>query len=125
VPEQVLSIVVMGEAKHPEREAFVDRKFVAKLSESPVFSFVTMEYADQVERWVDETGAVVGAVAERGRGASALGPGLEGVAAEGWTKVEYTQFVVIAFVDPEGKLLKAKEEEEKRLAAGTGAGPQP
>ena len=49
----------------------------------------------------------------------------EGVAPEGLTKVEYTQFVVQAFVDPEGKLTKAIEDEQKRLSEVGRMGLQP
>jgi len=126
MPEQVLSVVIMGEAKHPDREAFVDREFVSKLSESPVFSFVKMKYSGQVQRWVDETGTVVGDVAQRGRGGALMGRGVaEGAAPEGLTKVDYTQFVIQAFVDPEGKLKKAVEDEKKRMAEMPRMGPQP
>ena len=124
MPEEVLSVVVMGEAKHPDREAFVDREFVSKLNESPVFSFVKMKYSGQVQRWLDETGTVVGETSERGRG-GAIEALTGGVVPEGYQKVEYTQFVVQAFVDPEGKLVKAVEDEQKRMAEVARMGPQP
>lgn len=123
MPEQVLSVVVMGEAKHPERAAFVDREFVSKLNESPVFSFVRMVYSELELRWVDSAGRVVGVVVEGRPGLSAPVSGRG--ALEDLKQVEYTQFVVRAFVDPEGKLATAVEEERKRLTEAARMRPQP
>ena len=123
MPEQVLSVVVMGEAKHPERAAFVDREFVSKLNESPVFSFAKMVYSELEVRWVDSAGRVVGVVVE---GRPDTGVPMSGRAAlEDLRKVEYTQFVVRVFVDLEGKLAAAVEEERKRLTEAARMGPQP
>ncbi len=123
MPEQVLSVVVMGEAKHPERAAFVDREFVSKLNESPVLSFAKMVYSELEVRWVDSAGRVVGVVVEGrpGTGVPMSGRG----APEDLKKVEYTQFVVQVFVDLEGKLAAAVEEERKRLTEAARMGPQP
>jgi len=115
MPEQVLSVVVMGEAKHPERAAFVDREFVSKLNESPVFSFARMVYSELELRWVDSAGRVVGVVVEGRPGALRPGTASGGEALEDLKKVEYTRFVVRAFVDPEGKLAAAVEDQRKRL----------
>jgi len=123
MPEQVLSVVVMGEAKHPERAAFVDREFVSKLNESPVFSFARMVYSELELRWVDSAGRVVGVVVEGRPGVSAPVSGRG--ALEDLKQVEYTQFVVRAFVDPEGKLDAAVEEERKRLTEAARMRPQP
>lgn len=123
MPEQVLSVVVMGEAKHPERAAFVDREFVSKLNESPVLSFAKMVYSELEVRWVDSAGRVVGVVVE---GRPGMGVPMSGRGApEDLKKVEYTQFVVQVFVDPEGKLAAAVEEERKRLTEAVRMGPQP
>lgn len=130
VPEPVLRVVVMGEAKHPERESYVDQAFVSELNKSDLFSYVSIVYADTVRKWVDSSGRVVALVAEtRGPGVRPTAPeappaaGGAPTAPEELRQEEYTQFVVQVFVDPEGKLPKAVAE-QKRLMQISLSAPQ-
>jgi hypothetical protein len=114
-PDRVLSVVVMGETKHPQQAAYVYREYVEKLNESEILSFAKMVHSSQMIRLMDSTGQVYGTMYP-GRERGPAGTVLErrGVAeVSDLVRVEYTQFVAQAFVDPEGKLGAAIEEQEK------------
>jgi hypothetical protein len=118
MPDQVLSITILGEAKHPDRAAFVDREYVSKLNSSGFLSFTKLLFSTRALRWVDGTGQIVGVVAEGGAGGGPTTPGgPESVVPADWKQVEVTQFVVQTFVDTDGKLAKAVAELEKLFSA--------
>jgi type IV pilus assembly protein PilM len=118
MPDQVLSITILGEAKHPDRAAFVDREYVSKLNSSGLLSFAKLLFSTRALRWVDGTGQIVGVVAEGGAGGGPTTPGgPESVVPADWKQVEVTQFVVQTFVDTDGKLAKAVAELEKLFSA--------
>jgi hypothetical protein len=130
----VLSVVIAGEAKHPDRAFFVDREYVSKLNSSGFFSFARLRSSNTAYRWVDAAGQIVGVAtapgAPGGPPAAAGIPGIpggpEGVVPPELKQVEVTQFRVQAFVDTEGKLAKAVEELQKLYSTSAAtAAPQP
>jgi len=125
VPDQVLSVVVSGEARHPDRGAFVQRAFVDKLNESPLFSFAQVKNLEASIRVVDKvTGQVLavagGTARERGGRFAELANISQEELPEGLERIEYTKFVVEVYIDPDGKLAKAVEDMKKLYAGGTG-----
>jgi hypothetical protein len=121
MPDVVLSVFVYGEAKNPERAAFVDKEYVSKLNSSGLLSFAKLRFSTQAYRWVDATGQIVGVAAAPGvvggRPTMPVPGGAEGGPPPDWKQVEVTQFVVQAFVDNEGKLAKAVDDLQKMLSA--------
>jgi hypothetical protein len=126
MPDQVLSVLVLGEAKHPDRALFVDREYVNKLNSSGLFSFARLRFSSPpgtAYRWVDGTGQIVaaatvpGGVGGRPEAPAGDPGGVEGGPPPDWKRVEVTQFRVQAFVDTEGKLAKAVGELQKLFSA--------
>jgi len=133
MPDLVLSVLVLGEAKDPNRALFVDKEYVSKLNSSGFFSFARLRFSTQAYRWVDGTGQVVamatapGGVVGRPEVPVGVPGGLEGGPPPDWKRVEVTQFRVQTFVDMEGKLAKAVDELQKLYgtSAVTAGPPQP
>jgi type IV pilus assembly protein PilM len=126
MPDQVLSVLVLGEAKHADRALFIDREYVSKLNSSGLLSFARLRFSSPpgtAYRWVDGTGQIVAAAtAPGGVGGRPEAPvgvpgGAEGGPPADWKRVEVTQFRVQAFVDTEGKLAKAVGELQKLFSA--------
>jgi hypothetical protein len=132
--DQVLSLVIQGEAKDPDRALFVDREYVSKLNSSGFFSFARLRFSSPpgtAYRWVDAAGQIVGVAtptgAPGGQPASPVGipGGPEGVPPPELKRVEVTQFRVQTFVDTEGKLVKAVSELQKLYSTSAAPAAQP